>query len=368
VTIRTETGTLAHQLTQRIESCGLCDKLQAKVPLVDILRTDANVISYHPRLPEATSWPKADFQLTLGDVKALGGRIVDIIDPSRASTEPQLTPYTEANPPKWVPALVRTQEKGLLSMEAGDKLDELRFVSEISGIPWMGSQTLANPLYRRLAQVLSGMQSLFAKIGCQHNVDSPLGVKVLVKAQVYVLQTGNEIIGQLHQEGIESDQIEAVGLYYPLVDEVLTGGDLEITVVMRGGCGSRFPVSEDIPVAAGTAIVFNNVKAFHRMTALTCKSPDTTGERLVLGFFVVRGEDASPPSSDLVTVNYSDKAGSMLRLFEQSLPEKLPKAVRAGVVEYLAGSPDYLRRQFNASRNARSKPVSHEGLTVTACD
>jgi len=194
--------------------------------------------------------------------------------------------------------------------------------------------------------------------------------KVLVKARVYVLQTGDEIIGQLHKEGIESDRIESVGLYYPVVDEALTGGDLEITVVMRGGCGSKFPVSKSIPVAAGTAIVFENVNVYHRMTSLTCKSPDAADERLVLGFFVMRREDALdiPPSYNSATVNYSDKAQSMVRLLEKSFPQKLPKSVQARIAEYLAGGPEYLRQQFEASRSARSKPVTHEGLTVSACD
>lgn len=371
VTVRTESGMQAHQLKQHIEPLGFCDNLQAKVPLSEILRNEEDSISYHPKLAGGDSFPGgATFKLTLGGVRVLGGRIVDIIDPSRTSTEPPLMPCTEVNPPMWVPALVLKQERDLSPLRANGEIDELRFASEISGIPWMGSQTLSNPLYQRLAQVLSGMQALFANIGYPLSVNSPCGVKVLVKAQVYVLQTGDEIIGQLHQEGIQSDRIESVGLYYPVVDEALTGGDLEITVVMRGGCGSKFPVSKSIPVAPGTAIVFDNANAYHCMTSLTCKSRDAVGERLVLGFFVMRTEDGfqTPPGNDSVTVNYSDKARLLVLLLEKSLPHQLPKNVHAAVAEYLAGGPEYLRQQFEASRSARSKPVTNEGLTVCACD
>jgi len=172
VTVRMDSGMHAHQLKQSIESLGLCDKLQAQVPLVEILRSEEDAVLYHPR-PAENSFEDATFKLTLGDVRVLGGRIVDIIDPSRASTEPPLMPRTVVNPPEWVPALVLKQEGDLPTMKTGEELEELRFASEISGIPWMGSQTLANPLYQRLAQVLGGMQALFAKVGYPLAVDSP---------------------------------------------------------------------------------------------------------------------------------------------------------------------------------------------------
>lgn len=60
-----------------------------------------------------------------------------------------------------------------------------------------------------------------------------------------------EIVGALHKEGGLRDEITAVGLFYPKVDETLSGGDLEITVVMTGGCGSQFPTSKTIPIRSG---------------------------------------------------------------------------------------------------------------------
>ena len=83
---------------------------------------------------------------------------------------------------------------------------------------------------------------------------------------------------RLHREGIKRDRVQMVGLYYPIVDEGLAGGDLEITVVLTGGCGSQYPKSKTIAVQAGTAIVFDNHTVYHRMTALrTASAP--SGQR-----------------------------------------------------------------------------------------
>lgn len=269
-------------------------------------------------------------------------------------------------PPRWIPAVVAKA-----SGDDGKGEVNLQFASEVSGIPWMGVHTLSNPLYHRLAQVLTAMQGLFARIGRpvrDEIEDQP--AKVLVKSQIYVLRTGDEIIGQLHQEGVLSDRIESVGLYYPEVDESLVGGDLEITVVMTGGCGSKYPVSESIPIVAGTAVVFDNLKAYHRMTSLKCKECVGEGKRLVIGFFVLRNEDesTSPPSSVEIPVNYKDKARSMVRLAMKCSAKKVPANVQAIIVACLAGDAHHFQREFHLSRSARSKPVTHEGLTVMACD
>merc|ERR1712046_69379 len=159
--------------------------------------------------------------------------------------------------------------------------------------------------------------------------------RVLVKAQAYVLRTGDEIIGQLHQEGIRTDSIESVGLYYPEVDQSLAGGDLEITVVATGGCGSKYPISKHIPIAAGTAVVFDNLTAYHRMTSLKCTSCDGEGHRLVLGFFVLRKDDPEIRGSEMIPVNYVDKAAAMVRL--ACAMKKLPRNVHSIILAHLAG-------------------------------
>ena len=116
---------------------------------------------------------------------------------------------------------------------------------------------------------------------------------------------------RLHREGIKRDRVQMVGLYYPIVDEGLAGGDLEITVVLTGGCGSQYPKSKTIAVQAGTAIVFDNHTVYHRMTALrTASAPSgQRGRRLVVAFFVL-GE---VPGTDRICVNFADKAQVLVR-------------------------------------------------------
>mmetsp|Transcript_7455 Transcript_7455/g.15506 ORF Transcript_7455/g.15506 Transcript_7455/m.15506 type:complete len:136 (-) Transcript_7455:185-592(-) len=135
---------------------------------------------------------------------------------------------------------------------------------------------------------------------------------------------------------------------------------------MRRGCGSTFPVSKTIPIRAGTAVAFDNVAAYHCMTSLRCNSPEG-GQRIVLGFFVLR-QDTLTPSSEAVTVNYTDKVRAMVRLVERGTLQRFPTSARANIVEFLAGGSEYVRRQFESSRSFRSTPVTHEGLSVCMCD
>ena len=91
-------------------------------------------------------------------------------------------------------------------------------------------------------------------------------------------------------------------MYYPDIDDGLKGGLIELTRVMTGGCGSRYPSSTDVPIRKGSAVVFENKDTFHRMTALeldpaatatatatTSKGGTTTFERTVVAFFLQSG-------------------------------------------------------------------------------
>jgi len=363
IVVRTETGAQAHTLKSKLEGMDLCSALRGAIPIRQVLGESDDIVAY--RGVGSTFWGSGtaatfDFEMK-ESVRVIGGKILDIIDPCRASIDP-VEALPEDMPPRWISALVverRDHEE--------DAETNLQFASEISGIPWMGPRTLTNPLYCRLAQVLKAMQALFARIS-RPLMDEDGSCKVHVKAQAYVLRTGDEIIGQLHQEGVRADRIESVGLFYPEVDQMLVGGDLEITVVMTGGCGSKYPVSMSIPVTSGTAVVFDNLTVYHRMTSLKCTQQDAEGHRLVLGFFVLRKDDPEmiPPGSEVSTVNYADKAGAMVRL--ACARKKLPLNVRNNIVTNLAGDFEHMQRVFHFSRAARSKSVTHAGLTLQACD
>ncbi|CAE7697343.1 clpB2 [Symbiodinium pilosum] len=237
----------------------------------------------------------------------------------------------------------------------------------------MGPRTLSSPIYRRLGELLTAMQPLFQRLNPQagaQRLHQPLTArsKVLVKAQIYEVRSGEEILGEIHQEGTPSDQIQMVGLFYPAVEDTLEGGDLEITVVMTGGCGSQYPVSRTIPVQAGTAIAFDNHAAYHRMSTLRA-SPGQRGRRLVVAFFVL--QDLAPPGvpcTDTVCVNYADKARSLVRRMLGQPTPKLPKHIQLRIEHFLTGGDGYALQRFNACRRARAHPVTQEGLAIRAMD
>ena len=123
-------------------------------------------------------------------------------------------------------------------------------------------------------------------------VKGTLSIRLTSDLVVQVLREGESIVGQMHREGLESDNIKAVGLYYPDIDAKLKGGVLELTRVMRGGCGSRYPRSTEVPIQKGSAVVFENMNTFHRMTTLSFEpnsSASETLERTVVAFFLQKG-------------------------------------------------------------------------------
>ena len=349
VAIRTQSAESAEALKRQLDSCNLAQELQQVLKIEEMLPDAPGRIAFRSDDVEFQA-QTSFFEFSVKEIRVVGGRILDIIDPSRASTDPMCSDETFFPPPK-APKL---QDQGLDAwnipripnsaaarrrprpssagaprwlpavLEEAPEPGALRFASEVSGIPWLGPRTLSSPLYQRLGELLTAMQPLFAQLTPRVHCGSggnaafpsavfwqPLGLqsKVLVKAQVYEVCSGEEILGEIHQEGTPDDRIQMVGLYYPLVDDTVEGGDLEITVVMTGGCGSQVPQSKTIPVTAGTAIVFDNHAAYHRMTALRTGAAACGGRRLVVAFFVL--EDSLPPEvpcSDRVCVNYADKA------------------------------------------------------------
>lgn len=250
VVARAQSSLQAHCWKLKIQAADICTALRDMVSLKEVLGHEHVLFQAECNRLDLNS---ASFTFTLMELRVIGGRILDVIDPSRACIDPSTVPLMLSGP-SWIPALVRRPS---YSYTDGSSIscDELHFISEVSGVPWMGTRTLATTLYQRLGQVLTCMQHLFI------NIHRPLAVftsqveRVVVKAQIYELQAGDDITGQMHREGIDTDLIEAVGLYYPLVDEALTGGELEITTVMRGACGSMFPVSKPVVIAAGTAVI-----------------------------------------------------------------------------------------------------------------
>jgi len=399
VSIRTQSAESADTLKQALQSCKLEKKLE-EVKIDELLLNAPVQVAY--RESEGNSdtnlrFDMAFFCFSVEEIRVTGGRILDIIDPSRASIDPMCEdetcfppeapgkdtaevsgwnippirawgwgnggetsepPPSSAGAPRWIPAVLAPAPGG-----------GLRLASEVSGIPWMGPRTLCNPLYQRLGELLTAMRPLFAHLAPQDGsggaaLHQPLDAtsKVLIKAQVYEVHSCEEILGELHREGIKRDRVQMVGLYYPIVDEGLAGGDLEITVVLTGGCGSQYPKSKTIAVQAGTAIVFDNHTVYHRMTALrTASAPSgQRGRRLVVAFFVL-GE---VPGTDRICVNFADKAQVLVR---RTL-SKLPKHIQFSIEQFLTGGRSYARQRFEASRRARARDLTQQCLIVSAVD
>lgn len=398
VTIRTESAESAEALKQALQTCMLEKKLQ-EMKIEEFVRTASATTSvqlaYESGRLDSHRSDVAYFQFSLEEIRCIGGRILDIIDPSRASIDPMFCeetlfpsekPSQEAGlPVAWpIPSrIARGRHVNSAPPSAGAPrwiptalepapFDGLRLASEVSGIPWTGPRTLTNPLYQRLGELLTAMRPLFAQLAPEDGtfgLHQPLDArsKVLIKAQVYEVGSGQEILGELHREGISRDQIQMVGLYYPLVDDGLAGGDLEITAVLTGGCGSQYPKSKTINVQAGTAIAFDNGKAYHRMTALrtACTSSSPRGRRLVVAFFVLCDlEPPGLPCTDRICVNYSDKARVMVRRHLGMLP----KHIQLNIEQFLTGGISYTQQRFESSRQVRARDVSQEGLTFRTMD
>eukprot|EP00913_Durusdinium_trenchii_P003498 g3238.t1 len=124
-------------------------------------------------------------------------------------------------------------------------------------------------------------------------------------------------------------------------------------------------MSKSVPVRSGTAIVFDNLKAYHRMTALRTASEEG-GRRSVIGFFVVREglyreAPTSEVTSDSLTVNYGDKARSMLR---QAIgAEKLPRHIFLQIERCLSGGSSHTQERF---RSSQTLGLSGVGAVVAA--
>ena len=43
---------------------------------------------------------------------------------------------------------------------------------------------------------------------------------------------------------------------------------ITLILTLAGGCGSRYPASKNVSIVQGSAVVFENIETYHRMTAL----------------------------------------------------------------------------------------------------
>ena len=91
VTIRTESAESAEALKQALQTCKLEKKLQ-EMKIEEFVRTASATTSvqlaYESGRLDSHRSDVAYFQFSLEEIRCIGGRILDIIDPSRASIDP----------------------------------------------------------------------------------------------------------------------------------------------------------------------------------------------------------------------------------------------------------------------------------------
>jgi hypothetical protein len=270
----------------------------------------------------------------LDKLRTLGGLILDSIDPSRS--------FPKCDTDHWIPSLIRVES------------ERVKFVSEISGVYDTGVMSSLN-MIEDFETILSKMISLFRQI----SVDLSLAnTGVIVKSQCYVLEEGDEYEGQLHREGLEDESIVAVGLYYPLVSDTLHGGELQITAVLKGGCGSKYPSSSPVVIRQGTAVVFNNQQVYHRLQLMK-----GIGRRVVIGFFIV--QSSKFPFSNQIEVNMDYKAELALLVLEQIYGVNLPVECRKKIMEYVRIEGQVRYKKFQMKH---LKPTTERGLSRSTMD
>jgi hypothetical protein len=177
-----------------------------------------------------------------------------------------------------------------LASEVAVREGKAKFTSPISGV-------VANNDMNILSYTLTQMLPLFSAV-CGQNLDDT-DLQVIVKCQTYQLSPGDTYKGEFHREGIlDQEHILAVGLYYYTFDSCLSGGDLELNLVINRGCGGTQVDEMKIPTQETKAIVFKNTLVFHRLAELShvgepqcshssSSSMPSFAQRSVLAFFLI---------------------------------------------------------------------------------
>eukprot|EP01125_Pyxidicula_operculata_P017599 TRINITY_DN6175_c0_g1_i1.p1 TRINITY_DN6175_c0_g1~~TRINITY_DN6175_c0_g1_i1.p1 ORF type:complete len:401 (-),score=66.16 TRINITY_DN6175_c0_g1_i1:113-1315(-) len=266
-----------------------------------------------------------------------GVKVWTVVDPSRSLTIP-ITSH-------WVPSTIEVSESGV------------KITSEISGLP-LKSET--KPIYHQLELILADMIPHFSKIG----VTISQKMKVIVKIQKYVVEEGQVYEGNLHREGSREDNIEAVGIYYPHVDETIEGGSLHLVNVMSAGCGSKIPSEESTPgIKSGWMVVFKN-SLYHKVGVLGGK-----GSRWMISFFLVSEPLIKPDhglaSSDQVIVNAKDKVIQYIKVMEEETNVTLPTVLHDLISEYVLGNEE---ESYSRITEKLYEPVHIDSLQAMAMD
>ena len=197
-------------------------------------------------------------------------------------------------------------------------LKDYKFVSWINNLSHI---KYGDSLYKTIAGIFKYMIPMFEtiinyKLG-SYKIDHEL--QLIVKMQDYLLNNGENYFGEFHKEGIEQENIIALGIYYFDVDTRITGGNLDIISKYQPSPGKDYGATlmrnKVENIKSGTCVVLSNIdNTYHKVSQMSneCANKDddddcTTLSRKILSFFLINPKCKIKSSRDIL-VNWDDIA------------------------------------------------------------
>jgi len=176
------------------------------------------------------------------------------------------------------------------------------------GVPTITSEIPGVSLYHR--DLYDAVETLFKKVlphARNHlNGDDTFDwqngrLDTILTTQVYQLQPGESIRGEMHQDGLPEENIALTAIWYFDVPDELQGGNLVIGGMFPRYCASSGFREHPVEVKNNSLIMFDNLKWLHRVGEMI----NPTGrmlERKILTFFILKPGIQGVTSRE-VTVN-----------------------------------------------------------------
>jgi hypothetical protein len=207
------------------------------------------------------------------------------------------------------------------------KSGKVKILGRIHNLPAINANS---DLYTCIRQVFESMVPMWKRLNLIPEKRDVI-LKVVVKAQSYLIPSSTSYSGRWHVEGL-TENIVAAGVYYAHMDPHLKGGNLKFRP--KKSPNSHYyseATSCEVPVTDGCAVVFSN-NLPHRFRNIENTSPTEGGRRLFLNFFIVDPEmkiktTSEIPSKSFITTILSKVAS------EANVP--FPKAILQSILRYV---------------------------------
>ena len=175
-------------------------------------------------------------------------------------------------------------------------LNEYKFVSPINNL---SDRKYGNTLYKTIAKVFKHMipmfeyvlEDTFGNVSNDNNIDQ---LRLIVSMQDYILSNGQSYIGRLHKQGIERENIVAIGMYFFHVDTNIQGGNINIVKTFQFSSTNKIMTLRNkvSNIKTGTCIVISNIDHTYHKIGLTKNNIEPDGvntilSRKILSFFLM---------------------------------------------------------------------------------